>query len=74
VRLREVPCPPLLTRGWITSVIIHRIGEGAPISDGLRCFAKQGVLSRVDNSGYRLELEWENGRTGQLHEFAMKSA
>jgi hypothetical protein len=31
--------------------------------------AKQGMLSLVYNSAYRLELEWDNGRTGQVHEF-----
>ena len=53
----------------LTSVTVHRTRERAPISDGLRCFAKQGLLSLVDNSAYRLELEWDNGRTGQVHEF-----
>jgi hypothetical protein len=27
------------------------------------------MLSLVYNSAYRLELEWDNGRTGQVHEF-----
>ena len=53
----------------LTAVTLHRPSAAAPLSEGVRWFESQGLLSIEDGTRYSIELEWDYGREGNCHRF-----
>ena len=53
----------------LTGVTLRRPSAAAPLSDGVRWFENQGLLSIEDGTSYSIELEWDHGREGSCRRF-----
>jgi hypothetical protein len=54
----------------LTGVALRRPSAATPLSDGVRWFENQGLLSIEDGPNYSIELEWDHGREGICHRFS----
>jgi hypothetical protein len=53
----------------LTGVTLRRPSDAPPLSDGVRWFESQGLLSIEEGPNYSIELEWDHGRGGSCHRF-----
>jgi hypothetical protein len=54
----------------LTGITLHRPSAAAPLSDGVRWFEDQGLLSIEDGTSYSIELVWDLRREGRCRRFS----
>lgn len=58
------------TRRVLTGVHMSRPVSSSTMSPGVEWFVKNSLVSMSDGAGYLLELEWDQGQQGEIHDLS----